>query len=607
MRNTIFTVLIFLLPTFSFAQWAKSIGGSSLDSGRRIVVDGSGNSYVAGSFPGTVDFDPGSGIYNLTSAGSDDAFFAKYDLDGSLVWAKSVGGSSSDYIYGIEIDGGGNIYICGTYRNTVDFDPSSGGTFNLTSVGSSDVFFAKYDMDGNFVWAKSIGGTLGDYANSLAVDVSGNIYITGYFWNTVDFDPNSGAQLLTSSGEEDIFIAKYGSNGNCIWANRFGSTFLDKGISVALDGNGNVLLTGTFRGTVDFDPSNSTNNLSSIIQLDDIFLAKYTSDGNFVWVGQIGSISDQKPIKIVVDAGGNSYLTGTFESTTDFDPSSGIYNLTSAYAGYDDIFIAKYAYDGSLIWAKGFGGTSSETVNSMAIDASGNSYVTGNFPWTADFDPSSETYNLTSAGITDIFIAKYAQNGSLVWAKRVGGTSYDSGLDIAVDGTQNIYITGYFNGTVDFDPDAGINNLISNGGYDIFFAKYLPDGSLSNSNVNAEVKIFLEGPFSGGSMTHTLDSSIPLVQPYSISPWNYNGGETTTLSFITTNNIVDWVYIELRTGTSAATVVSKRAALLRNDGVILDPDGTTAIDFSGVSSGNYFIAVFHRNHLPVISASAVSF
>ena len=111
-------------------------------------------------------------------------------------------------------------------------------------------------------------------------------------------------------------------------------------------------------------------------------------------------------------------------------------------------------------------------------------------------------------------------------------------------------------------------------------------------------------------MNSNLSSSIPLSQPYAASPWDYNGGESTTLSFITTNNIVDWVYLELRTGASAGTatnVVSRRAALLGNDGVILDPDGTTAIDFSGVGSGNYYIAVFHRNHLPVMSSNAVSF
>ena len=464
-----------LLPTTVFSQWARSVGGTSTDIGYGIAVDASDNVYVTGVFNGTVDFDPGSGTTNLTSAGFD-VFFAKYNSSGELVWAKSVGGSSSDFGYGIAVDAIGNVYVTGYFNGTVDFDPGS-GTTNLTSAGLSDVFFAKYNSSGDLVWAKSVGGSATDVGRSIVLDASGNVYVTGDFAGTVDFDPGSGTTNLTSAGGFDVFFAKYNTSGDLVWAKSVGGSLSDDGRSIAVDASGNVHVTGFFNGTADFDPGSGTTNLTSGGSFD-VFFAKYNFFGELVWAKGVGGTSLDFGSSIDVDASGNVYVTGYFEATADFDPGSGSSNLTSA--GGKDVFFAKYNSSGELVWAKGVGGTAFDFGSSIDVDASGNVYVTGFFKGTADFDPGSGSTNLNSAsvGSNDVFFAKYNSSGDLVWAKSVGGTSGDNGEKIAVDGSGNVYVTGFFQGTADFDPGSGTTNLTSAGSNDVYFAKYSSDGKL---------------------------------------------------------------------------------------------------------------------------------
>jgi len=329
----------------------------------------------------------------------------------------------------------------------------------------------------SYQWAKGIGSTNYDYGNSIATDASGNVYITGYFSSTADFDPGAGTANLTSAGIDDIFFAKYDNNGNYLWAKRIGSTDNDRGYSIATDAGGNVYITGDFRGTADFDPGAGTVNLTSAGYLD-IFFAKYDNNGNYLWAKRIGSTDYDTGYSIATDVGGNVYITGNFSGTADFDPGAGIANITSA--GLGDIFFAKYNTNGNYIWAKSIGGTSSDfgIGRSIATDAGGNVYITGYFSGTADFDPGAGTANLTSAGYLDIFFAKYDNNGNYLWAKSIGSTDYDDhGNSIATDTGGNVYITGDFCGTADFDPGSGTASLSSNGVIAIFFAKYNTNGN----------------------------------------------------------------------------------------------------------------------------------
>jgi phage-related tail fiber protein len=278
------------------------------------------------------------------------AFISLFANAQSYQWAKGIGGTGYEYCNHAVIDGSGNLYMTGSFTSTADFNPGT-GTANLTSVGQEDIFIAKYDANGNYLWAKRIGSTNPDMGYGIAVDGAGNCYVTGTFELTVDFDPGAGTANLTSGGQEDIFIAKYDANGNYIWAKSMGSSGQDYGNCIILDGTGNCYLTGYFQGTVDFDPGVGTANLISNSGSNDIFFAKYDASGNYIWAKSIGSNNPDNGYGIAVDGTGNLYITGSFSSTADFDPGAGTANLTSNSSACD-IFFAKYDASGNYIWAK---------------------------------------------------------------------------------------------------------------------------------------------------------------------------------------------------------------------------------------------------------------
>ena len=278
---------------------------------------------------------------------------------------------------------------------------------------------AKYDPSGAFLWAKRAGGTYYAQGRGIATDGAGNSLVTGYFWGTATFGPGEPNQTsLTSAGSGDIFVAKYDPSGLLLWAKRAGGTsyYGEQGYGIATDGTGNSLVTGYFWGTATFGPGEPNQT-----------------------------------------------------------------SLTSAGGGGADIFVAKYDPSGALLWAERAGGTSSyDEGYGIATDGANNSLVTGRFGGTATFGPGepNET-SLTSAGSSDIFVAKYDPSGALLWAKRAGGTIYDGGYGIATDGAGNSLVTGQFGGTATFGPgEPNETSMTSAGSGDIFVAKYDPSGAL---------------------------------------------------------------------------------------------------------------------------------
>ncbi len=462
--------------------WAKQMGAAGWDAGSDIAVDASGSVYTTGYFYYTVDFDPGAGAFNLTSAGGFDIFVLKLDSDGNFVWAKAMGGTGWEKGQGIVVDTAGHVYTTGWFRGTTDFDPGA-GAFNLTSeslYSSADVFVQKLSPSPPgvvFESAERIGGTGNDQGHDAAVDTSGNVYTTGFFEGTTDFDPGAGTFNLTSMGGNDIFVQKLDASDNFVWAKAMGGTSNDGGHDTAVDPSGNVYTTGAFQGTVDFDPGAGTFNLTSAGS-NDIFVSKLDASGNFAWakaMGGTGSTGSDVGLAIAVDAPGNVYTTGYFNGTADFDPGAGVSNLTSA--GNRDIFISKLDASGNFMWAKAMGGTSSDVGYDFAVDTSGNVYITGSFQGTVDFDPGAGTATLTSAGDRDVFIQKLDASGNFTWAKQIGDTSSDAGLSITVDALGNVYTTGFFEGATDFDPGAGTFNLTSAGNWDIFIQKLDASGN----------------------------------------------------------------------------------------------------------------------------------
>lgn len=444
-------------------------------------------------------------------------------LQAQQFWAEKVGGSGDDRCNSMVIDASGNIYTTGLFSSTADFDPGT-GILNLIATGAWDVFVSKIDASGSLVWAKKLGGTNNDVGNAIAVDVTGNVFITGYFEGTADFDPGTGTSNLTSDGNNDIFICKLNSSGNFVWAKQTGGAGWDEGFGISTDANGNVYTTGYFGDTVDFNPGTSVSNLISAGNYD-IFVSKLDASGNFVWAKRLGGSQEDSGKSITVDGSGNVYSIGYFNGNADFDPGTG--NSYLASFGLSDIFISKLDASGNFVWGEGLGGTGYDQGNSIALDASGNVYSTGYFSGTADLNPSFTTNNFISAGGNDIFISKLDASGAYVWAKQMGSTAEDRGNDIIVDINNNIYTTGYFNGTADFNPGTATSNLTSAGSTDIFISKLDATGNFvsgqkvggssfdygnaiavdASGNIITSGYFKLTGDFDPGSATFNLTSA----------------------------------------------------------------------------------------------------
>ncbi|BDS10047.1 DUF7619 domain-containing protein [Aureispira anguillae] len=319
-------------------------------------------------------------------------------------------------------------------------------------------------------WAKSMKGTTHGVVNAMTTDKWGNVYTTGYFYGTVDFDPNTGVDSLTAVGGYDIFIQKLDAKGNLLWAKSMGGSYNDEAHSIVVDDFGNVYTIGQYYWTVDFNPNAGINPLTALGS-SDIFIQKLDANGNFVWAKSIGSTDQDAGYGISMDHLGNIYTTGWFRATVDFDPNIGVNNLTAV--DHEDVFVQKLDANGNFIWAKSMGGVSGDEGRSLAIDDLGNVYTTGRFRDTVDFDPGVGVYKLVSTSLYDLFIQKLDANGNFVWAKSIDA---DMGRAITVDHLNDIYITGSFSGTVDFNPNGGGSTLTA-ANTDVFVWKLGQNGN----------------------------------------------------------------------------------------------------------------------------------
>ncbi len=421
--------------------WSKRFGDTDYQEGLSVAVDGAGNVLLTGWFGGTADFGGGP----LTSAGDMDIFVAKFDSSGNHLWSKRFGDASFQAGRSVAVDGAGNVLLAGFFSGAADF---GGGPLTSTSAGDPDIFVAKLDGSGNHLWSKRFGDMSTQAGESVAVDGAGNVLLTGGFDGTADF----GGGPLTGNGSFDIFVAKFDSNGNHLWSKRFGDGDGQFGESVAVDGTGDVLLTGSFLGTADF----GGGPLAGVGD-PDIFVAKFDGSGNHLWSKRFGDVGGQIGESVAVDGTGNVLLTGGFVVTADFGGGP----LTSA--GDADIFVAKFDSSGNHLWSKRFGDASGQVGRSVAVDAAGNVLLTGEFYGAADFGGGP----LTSAGNTDIFVAMLDGSGNHLWSQRFGGAGSQLGESVAVDGARNVLLTGGLYATADF----GGGSLTSAGNADIFVAK----------------------------------------------------------------------------------------------------------------------------------------
>jgi hypothetical protein len=325
----------------------------------------------------------------------------------------------------------------------------------------------------SWVWAASTGGPGNEVSLSITSDLSGNIYSTGYFSDSVDFDPGNGVTKLYSNGLQDAYITKMDPNGNLLWAKSLGGIRNDEAFSLAVDNSGNTYITGTFGDTVDFDPGADTTLIVSSDYYDG-YIMKLDPAGNLVWANSFGGDNHTHARYVTLDAGANILISGHFAGQTDFNPGAGAYNVYAT--GAENVYILKLNNAGAFMWVKTFEGIFS-IPTALKVDVSGNIYTTGYFDGTADFNPGAATYNLTSVGNNEIFVAKLNSSGNFVWAKKVGGSWNDDPHSMTVDLSGNVYIAGSFSDTVDFDPGPGTFNLISNNYDDGFILKLSSTGN----------------------------------------------------------------------------------------------------------------------------------
>lgn len=366
-------------------------------------------------------------------------------------WAENIVGTNKNFPYSMFTDKYGNSFIAGSFSDTLKV-----GKIEMVSNGANDIYLLKFDTKGSLIWAKQAGGKDYDEAYGITLDANENIYVCGYFSGTANF---ANIQV-TSNGDRDFFVAKYSKTGEPIWVEQSGGTLEDYSNAIAVDKDGNVFITGIFKGSI------TLNNNQHLSKGDkDIFLIKYNNNGDILWSVTGGGTMVDEPTAVAVDEMGNCYVTGDFEGTADFSKE------LIVSKGAKDVFLAKYNSQGKIQFLKrGGNATNDEHASSIAVDKTGNIYLAGFFSGIANFGKT----DLKSIGSDDIFVIKYNASGDEMWARQTGGKGNERARALTLDSKGNIYVTGEFNTDFTFGP----NKIQNFGDWDIFVIKYSNTGEM---------------------------------------------------------------------------------------------------------------------------------
>lgn len=580
-RLALSLILFGILTLTSNAQnyvWAN--GGDMITN--KIVADANSNLYVAGTFQGTVDFDPGPGTSNLTSAGSNDGFIARYNATGDLDWVYHL--SSTQYLSATAIclDKVNNLWIGGVFSGTVDFD-NGPGTTNLTAGGgTNNPFILKLNTSGNFIMANSFFSTAAAEISDLTADRYGRIIIVGGFSGTMDFDVFSGTQNLTPAGLGDIYVARYDYAMQHIWSKRIGGTNNDAARSVAAGKDGQVYLTGYFQGTADMDPNAGVVNLTAA-GAKDCFVEKLDSLGNYQWAFKLGGTvtnygGADEGTSIAVDTLGNCYVGGVCCSNgtnIDFDPGAGTANI---FTGFNDMawscFVASYNATGNLNWVykTNDGGIFLKGPH-IYLDDTINIFVHNHFWNTYDMDPGAGVSNITSPGTgPSLYLAKYNNNFNFKWGiGLLGGNSTSIARDLFVDKSgSNCFIAGDHNSNnIDFDPGSSNSVVFSGNSYK---ARYGPCVPVS---INTHPQPVTACPGSNAVFSVGASGSNPSFQ------WQLdNGGGFTNISGATSSSYTATSVSAPMNGYKYRCVVTNSCGSTTSNDAILNVAAPTSISSS---------------------------
>jgi hypothetical protein len=348
-------------------QWAKRLGGTSIDSGYSVACDSGGNVLVTGWVSGAADLN-GDGDRTDGSAetgtgyGNYDVFVAKFGPDGSFQWAKRLGGTSADLGSSVAVDSTGNVAAIGRVTGAADLngdgDSADGEPESATGLGNSDIYISKFSADGTFLWSKRLGGTSADFGNSIAFDSGGNIIASGWVYGAADF--NGDRDFMDGITEQgggfgnfDIFVAKFDPDGNFQWAKRLGGISSDNGQCVSLDSLGNVLVAGSVYGAADLNEDGDTEDgiqeTGAGFGSADMLIVKLGSDGSFLWAKRLGGSGSDSGYSVACDTAGNvlvcGYVTGAADLNADGDSADGAPESAAGFALFD-IILVKFSPNG---------------------------------------------------------------------------------------------------------------------------------------------------------------------------------------------------------------------------------------------------------------------
>lgn len=345
----------------------------------------------------------------------------------SSIWARQLGGPGREHAAGVAADQGGVVYVAGQIEGEAALGPA-----RLTSTGS-DVLVAALDKNGEVLWAHALGGPGADEARAVALLTGGDLFVTGSFSGTVDFDPGPGRTELVSAGASDVFVARLSPRGELVWARRFGGAQADTGLDVAVDARG-VYVAGSFQGSLE----------AGAVRLEsagrtDAFVVQLDHAGSPRWARRLGGPKSDDARSVSLEPEGQVWVAGSFEDKASFGPAGGTAALESA--GDADAFLARLGTDGALLWSGRLGGPKIDVAEAVAASSMG-VWVTGRFERTADFDPGPTSTSLSSMDKTDAFVARFAVTGHLRWVRQIGGEDHDFGTGIVPDRYGGVWVTG---------------------------------------------------------------------------------------------------------------------------------------------------------------------
>jgi hypothetical protein len=345
---------------------------------------------------------------------------------GKHLWSTRIGGVESDAVRDVAIDAQGNVALTGFFSSGADL-----GDGKPVDAQKTDVFVSKYDPAGKHLWTVHFGGKGEDVGNAVAFDPAGNVVVAGLFYDQMQV----GAEMLVGMGSDDAFMAKFSPEGTPLWARKFGGADSDTAYDIAVTSSGNLLVTGSFKGTVTAADETFTSKGN-----EDIFLLMLNQEGDLVWSKQFGERYRDFGQRVAVDSRDQIVLLGTFSGQVGF----GGQPLTSE--GNQDLVVAKYDASGEHIWSRRFGSVFDELGLGLAVDPAGNIVITGSF----DNEISFGGDKLKSQGESDIFVAKLSPQGEHMWSRRYGAARDDVGYGVGTDKYGNIVVGGWFWHTVDF-------------------------------------------------------------------------------------------------------------------------------------------------------------